>query len=220
MLPSVEAMLLQHGLAEGKDYKIVLLDGFDPKVHIATPDIVGFAGYQSNEPLQLQARAGIDVRHVQPVRRGHPRQLRRHLHQRRRSSTPTRRRPRTSCGRRCGARRRDRRSGRGDRRGRQADQRQRQPAVTLARQRDGPLAVESKIVAEAATSVVPDRRPRPGAAGEGDRRRTARSACSTGSPRTTARRSTRRWSRGCTTPRHDHLAGGDGACLRDRRSSP
>jgi NitT/TauT family transport system substrate-binding protein len=55
---SVAAMLKQAGLTEGTDYTTVLLDGFDPKVHIAIPDIVGFPGYKSNEPLQLQA-AGI-----------------------------------------------------------------------------------------------------------------------------------------------------------------
>ena len=56
--PSVKAMLAAQGLVEGKDYTTVLLDGFDPKVHIAVPDIVGFPGYKSNEPLQLKA-AGI-----------------------------------------------------------------------------------------------------------------------------------------------------------------
>ncbi|MEX0848264.1 MAG: ABC transporter substrate-binding protein [Ilumatobacteraceae bacterium] len=53
--PSVAAMLLQAGLTEGTDYTTVLLDGFDPKVHIAVPDIAGFPGYKSNEPLQLEA---------------------------------------------------------------------------------------------------------------------------------------------------------------------
>ena len=71
MLPSVEAMLLQHGLVSGKDYEIVQLDGFDPKVHIATPDIVAFDGYQSNEPLQLQ-QAGIDFRQFNPSDDGIP----------------------------------------------------------------------------------------------------------------------------------------------------
>ena len=71
MLPSVEAMLLQHGLESGKDYEIVQLDGFDPKVHIATPDIVAFDGYQSNEPLQLQ-QAGIDFRQFNPSDDGIP----------------------------------------------------------------------------------------------------------------------------------------------------
>ncbi len=56
--PSVKAMLAKAGLVEGTDYETVLLDGFDPKVHIEVPDIVGFPGYKSNEPKQLEA-AGI-----------------------------------------------------------------------------------------------------------------------------------------------------------------
>lgn len=55
---SVAAMLQQAGLVEGTDYTTVLLDGFDPKVHIEVPNIVGFPGYKSNEPKQLEA-AGI-----------------------------------------------------------------------------------------------------------------------------------------------------------------
>ncbi len=35
------------------------MEGFDPTVHIAIPSIVGFPGYKSNEPGQLE-RAGID----------------------------------------------------------------------------------------------------------------------------------------------------------------
>lgn len=53
--PSVKAMLAKDGLIEGTDYQTVLLDGFDPKVHIEVPDIIGFPGYKSNEPLQLAA---------------------------------------------------------------------------------------------------------------------------------------------------------------------
>jgi ABC-type nitrate/sulfonate/bicarbonate transport system substrate-binding protein len=56
--PSVAAMLAAAGLREGTDYQTVLLEGFDPKVHIEVPNIVGFPGYKSNEPLQLAA-AGI-----------------------------------------------------------------------------------------------------------------------------------------------------------------
>lgn len=56
--PSVKAMLAAQGLVEGTDYETVLLDGFDPMVHIEVPDIVGFPGYKSNEPLQLEA-AGV-----------------------------------------------------------------------------------------------------------------------------------------------------------------
>lgn len=51
--PSVRAMLAQEGLILDVDYETVLLDGFDPMVHIAIPDIVGFPGYKSNEPGQL-----------------------------------------------------------------------------------------------------------------------------------------------------------------------
>ena len=53
--PSVRAMLAQAGLELDVDYETVLLDGFDPMVHIAIPDIVGFPGYKSNEPGQLEA---------------------------------------------------------------------------------------------------------------------------------------------------------------------
>lgn len=56
--PSVKAMLAKEGLVEGTDYDTVLLDGYDPKVHIEVPGIVGFPGYKSNEPKQLEA-AGI-----------------------------------------------------------------------------------------------------------------------------------------------------------------
>jgi ABC-type nitrate/sulfonate/bicarbonate transport system substrate-binding protein len=56
---SVKAMLQQAGLVEGTDYETVLIDGFDPKVHVEIPAIVGFPGYKSNEPLQLEA-AGIE----------------------------------------------------------------------------------------------------------------------------------------------------------------
>jgi hypothetical protein len=47
------------GLIEGEDYTTVLIDGFDPLVHIELPGIVGFPGYKSNEPGQLE-RAGVD----------------------------------------------------------------------------------------------------------------------------------------------------------------
>jgi ABC-type nitrate/sulfonate/bicarbonate transport system substrate-binding protein len=64
--PSVAAMLKQAGLTEGTDYQTVLLDGFDPKVHIAIPEIVGFPGFKSNEPLQLAA-AGIPFKLYDPA---------------------------------------------------------------------------------------------------------------------------------------------------------
>jgi NitT/TauT family transport system substrate-binding protein len=69
--PSVAAMLAQAGLVEGEDYETVLLDGFDPLAHIAIPDIVGFPGYKSNEPGQLE-RAGIDFDLFDPSANGIP----------------------------------------------------------------------------------------------------------------------------------------------------
>ena len=56
--PSVAAMLATAGLAEGEGYETVLLDGFDPLTHITLEGIVGFPGYKSNEPGQLE-RAGV-----------------------------------------------------------------------------------------------------------------------------------------------------------------
>jgi ABC-type nitrate/sulfonate/bicarbonate transport system substrate-binding protein len=56
--PSVAAMLAGAGLVEGDDYETVGLDGFDPLAHYALDDIVGFPGYKSNEPGQLE-RAGL-----------------------------------------------------------------------------------------------------------------------------------------------------------------
>ncbi len=64
--PSVAAMLKKAGLAEGTDYQTVLLDGFDPKVHIEIPEIVGFPGFKSNEPNQLRA-AGISFKLYDPA---------------------------------------------------------------------------------------------------------------------------------------------------------
>lgn len=64
--PSVAAMLQEAGLVEGQDYTTVLLDGFDPKVHIEVPNIVGFPGYKSNEPKQLEA-AGIPFTLLDPA---------------------------------------------------------------------------------------------------------------------------------------------------------
>jgi ABC-type nitrate/sulfonate/bicarbonate transport system substrate-binding protein len=64
--PSVAAMLAQAGLVEGTDFDTVLLDGFDPVQHIAIPSIVGFPGYKSNEPGQLE-RAGIEFDLFDPL---------------------------------------------------------------------------------------------------------------------------------------------------------
>jgi len=69
--PSVAAMLKKAGLTEGTDYQTALLDGFDPKVHIAIPEIIGFPGFKSNEPLQLQA-AGIPFKLYDPANYGIP----------------------------------------------------------------------------------------------------------------------------------------------------
>src|SRR4029079_2046756 len=69
--PSVAAMLKKAGLTEGTDYQTALLDGFDPKVHIAIPEIVGFPGFKSNEPLQLEA-AGIPFKLYDPANYGIP----------------------------------------------------------------------------------------------------------------------------------------------------
>ncbi len=69
--PSVAAMLRQGGLIEGTDYETVLLDGFDPAAHIAVDSIVGFPGYKSNEPLQLEA-AGVPFTLFDPAESGIP----------------------------------------------------------------------------------------------------------------------------------------------------
>ena len=69
--PSVAAMLKKAGLTENTDYQTTLLDGFDPKVHIAIPEIVGFPGFKSNEPLQLEA-AHIPFKLYDPADYGIP----------------------------------------------------------------------------------------------------------------------------------------------------
>ena len=69
--PSVKAMLAGAGLVEGTDYETTLLDGFDPKVHIEIPAIVGFPGYKSNEVGQLNA-AGIPFQLFDPAEAGIP----------------------------------------------------------------------------------------------------------------------------------------------------
>ena len=66
LTPSVKAMLAMEGLVEGTDYETVLLDGFDPTVHIEVPDIIGFPGYKSNEPNQLKA-AGVKFKLYDPA---------------------------------------------------------------------------------------------------------------------------------------------------------
>ncbi len=64
--PSVAAMMAQAGLIEGENFDTVLLDGFDPVQHIAIESIVGFPGYKSNEPGQLE-RAGIEFDLFDPI---------------------------------------------------------------------------------------------------------------------------------------------------------
>jgi len=71
--PSVAAMLKQAGLTEGTDYETTDISslGFDPKIHIAIPEIIGFPGFKSNEPLQLKA-AGIPFKLYDPADYGIP----------------------------------------------------------------------------------------------------------------------------------------------------
>jgi len=71
--PSVAAMLKKAGLTEGTDYQTQDISslGFDPKVHIAIPEIIGFPVFKSNEPLQLAA-AGIPFKLYDPADYGIP----------------------------------------------------------------------------------------------------------------------------------------------------
>jgi ABC-type nitrate/sulfonate/bicarbonate transport system substrate-binding protein len=64
--PSVAAMLAGAGLVEGTDYETVLLDGFDPVAHYHLDGILGFPGYKSNEPGQLE-RAGLPFELFDPT---------------------------------------------------------------------------------------------------------------------------------------------------------
>ena len=68
---SIDVMLNNAGLVEGTDYDTVLLDGFDPVAHAAIDSIVGFAGWQSNEPGALD-RAGIEYQLFTPGDEGVP----------------------------------------------------------------------------------------------------------------------------------------------------
>ena len=68
---AVAAMLAAEGLVEGTDYQTVLIDGFDPKVHIELPGLIGFPGFKSNEPGQLE-RAGIPFQLWDPSERDIP----------------------------------------------------------------------------------------------------------------------------------------------------
>jgi NitT/TauT family transport system substrate-binding protein len=69
--PSIDAMLAQAGLVEGKDYKTVGLEGFDPTVQMKLPGIAGLPGYKSNEPGQLE-RAKIPFTQFDPTQAGIP----------------------------------------------------------------------------------------------------------------------------------------------------
>jgi NitT/TauT family transport system substrate-binding protein len=68
--PSIVAMLSQAGLQRGRDYKEVLLDGFDPVAQLKT-GIDALPVYKSNEPGQLD-RAGVKYRLFDPVDYGIP----------------------------------------------------------------------------------------------------------------------------------------------------
>jgi NitT/TauT family transport system substrate-binding protein len=69
--PSIKAMLAKAGMVEGKDYKTVGIEGFDPLVHIKLPGLAGFPGYKSNEPGTLE-RAGIPFTLFDPSKDGIP----------------------------------------------------------------------------------------------------------------------------------------------------
>lgn len=68
---SIDVMLSNAGLVEGTDYDTVLLDGFDPIAHAAIKSIVGFSGWQSNEPGALD-RASIEHQLFTPGEQGVP----------------------------------------------------------------------------------------------------------------------------------------------------
>jgi NitT/TauT family transport system substrate-binding protein len=68
--PPLRAMLLKAGLTEGKDFKVVLLEGFDPQAHLAQ-DIDALPVYKSNEPNQLE-RAGVAYELFDPSADGIP----------------------------------------------------------------------------------------------------------------------------------------------------
>ena len=71
MTASVRAMLTKAGLTEGNGYTTQALAGFDPLEHIALPGIVGFTGFASNEPGQLD-RAGVEYTSFRPAAEGIP----------------------------------------------------------------------------------------------------------------------------------------------------
>ena len=71
MPASVRAMLAKAGLFSGTGYTIEPIAGFDPTVHIALPNIAGFAAFKSNEPGQLD-RAGVSYTEFDPSSEGIP----------------------------------------------------------------------------------------------------------------------------------------------------
>lgn len=68
--PAEVALLAKYGLKQGKDYKEVSLQGFDPKQHWAQP-IDALPVYKSNEPGQLDA-AGLKYQVLDPAAEGIP----------------------------------------------------------------------------------------------------------------------------------------------------
>jgi ABC-type nitrate/sulfonate/bicarbonate transport system substrate-binding protein len=68
--PSLVAMLAAAGLERGADYDEVLLDGFDPVIHLET-GIDALPVYKSNEPFALDAR-GIEYTLFDPAAEGIP----------------------------------------------------------------------------------------------------------------------------------------------------
>ena len=68
--PAQVAQLNKAGLVEGEDYRVVLLEGFDPRAHLEQP-IDALPVYKSNEPGQLD-RAGISYRLFDPSDEGIP----------------------------------------------------------------------------------------------------------------------------------------------------
>ncbi|MEZ5251869.1 MAG: hypothetical protein R2713_22490 [Ilumatobacteraceae bacterium] len=64
---SVAAMLQQAGLVEGDDYTTVLLDGFDPKVHIEVPNIVGFPATRATSPSSSRQPASRSRCSIRPT---------------------------------------------------------------------------------------------------------------------------------------------------------
>ena len=69
--PSIRAMLAQAGLVDGQQYTTTTLDGFDPEDHLALDGVIGFAGFKSNEPGQLD-RAGVAYETFDPSTTGIP----------------------------------------------------------------------------------------------------------------------------------------------------